>query len=206
MFRWFARVSCFFALMLAASRLLGQAEFSADVVDLQKPGSPASAKVYFAKDKVRIEPQANGARAGGVFIMNFATQTSTVLMTQQHMYVEVPAQAQGQRQMYAFFEAGDAQNACGDWEKIAHSKVGSCHKVGSDTVNGRNAVEYEGTSSSGDVTRVWIDAKLRFPLKWQGGSDGELRNIQEGAQAASLFEVPAGYTKLDLGPMMQQPH
>jgi hypothetical protein len=41
--------------------------------------------------------------------------------------------------------------------------------------------------------------------KWQGKSSaGELRNIQEGTQSASLFEIPAGYTKMDIGNMMQQ--
>jgi hypothetical protein len=42
-------------------------------------------------------------------------------------------------------------------------------------------------------------------VKWQGkDSGGELRNIQEGSQPASLFEVPAGYTKMDMGGMMQR--
>jgi hypothetical protein len=42
-------------------------------------------------------------------------------------------------------------------------------------------------------------------VKWQGkSSSGELRDIQEGAQPASLFEVPAGFTKFDMGSMMQQ--
>jgi hypothetical protein len=42
-------------------------------------------------------------------------------------------------------------------------------------------------------------------VKWQGkNSDGELRNIQEGTQPAGLFEIPAGFTKMDLGGMMQQ--
>jgi hypothetical protein len=42
-------------------------------------------------------------------------------------------------------------------------------------------------------------------VKWEGKSNsGELRNIQEGAQPASLFEIPAGFTKMDLGGMMQQ--
>jgi hypothetical protein len=32
----------------------------------------------------------------------------------------------------------------------------------------------------------------------------ELHNIQEGSQPASLFEIPAGYTKFDMGAMMRQ--
>jgi hypothetical protein len=97
MLRWIARTSCFVSLMLAASSVLAQTEFSGEIVDLQKPGTPSQAKMYFAKDKIRIEPQSSGPRGGGAVIMNFATQTATVLMAQQHMYMEMPAQAQGQR-------------------------------------------------------------------------------------------------------------
>jgi hypothetical protein len=204
MFRLVIRISCFIAVVLAASLALAQAEFSAEVVDVQKSGAPTTAKLYFAKDKMRMEAQASGPHGGGVVIMNFATQTADILMPQQHMYMEMTIQAQGQRQTYSFFEAGDVQDACGDWQKIAHTQAGTCHKVGTDTVNGRSAVEYEATNSSGDVTRVWLDAKVRFPLKWQGKNSGELRNLQEGSQPASLFEIPAGYTKMDMGGMMQQ--
>jgi len=38
-----------------------------------------------------------------------------------------------------------------------------------------------------------------------GSGSFELRNIQEGSQPASLFEVPVGYTKFDIGSMMQRP-
>jgi hypothetical protein len=209
--RGVARISCYpallFAMMLTSSFALAQTEFSADIVDLQKPGTPATAKIYFAKDKMRVEPAASGSRSGGAVVVNFATQTSMVLMAQQHMYMEMPAQSQSQRMSNtnAFFRAGDVENACGDWQKIEHAQGGSCHKVGNDTVNGRSAVEYEATNASGDLNHFWLDPKLRFPVKWQGkNNSGELRNIQEGPQPASLFEPPAGYTKMDMSGMMQQ--
>lgn len=212
--RGVARVFCFLALLFAtlfsANFALAQAEFSADIVDLQKSGTPITAKIYFAKDKMRIEPAARSPRGGGAVIVNFGTQTSIVLMAQQHMYMEMPAQSQSQRMSYtgAFFRAGDVENACGDWQKIEHAQTGSCHKIGNDTVNGRTTVEYEGTNANGDVNHFWLDPKLRFPVKWQGkNNSGELRNIQEGSQPASLFEPPAGFTKMEMpGGMMQQPH
>jgi hypothetical protein len=209
MLRCLARISSLIALIFAASLVLAQAEFSAEIVDLQKPGTPTQAKIFFAKDKIRIEATAGGPRSGGAVIVNFATQTSMVLMAQQHMYMEMPAQTQNQRMGYAsaFFRVGDVEDACGDWQKLRSSQGASCHKVGSETVSGRNTVKYETTNASGDVSHFWLDPKLRFPVKWQGkGSDGELRNIQEGAQPASLFEVPAGFTKMDMGGMMQPPH
>ena len=50
MLRWIARASFFFTLTLAASFVLAQTEFSADIVDSQKQGTPTQAKIYFAKD------------------------------------------------------------------------------------------------------------------------------------------------------------
>jgi hypothetical protein len=180
------------------------------MVNTANNGNAAQAKIYFGKDKIRIEPTANTGRGmGGAVIMDLTAQTSTVLMQQQHMYMEMPAQMAGQRTTYNFFRTGDAENACADWLAQARNKGGSCKKVGSETVNGRDTVKYEGTSASGEATTVWVDPKLRFPIKWQGqGGSGELRNIQEGSQPASLFEIPAGFRKMDMGNMggmMQRP-
>jgi hypothetical protein len=207
MLRFVTRIGCSLALIFAATFALTQAEFSAEVVDLQKTGTPSTAKIYFATDKMRVEPTTSNARGGGAAIVNFAKQTMIVLMAQQHMYMEMPAQTQLQRMGYAFFQAGDVENACAEWQKSGHNQGGSCHKVGSETVNGRSTVEYEGTNAAGDVSHFWLDPKLRFPIKWQTkNSGGELRNIQEGAQPASLFEAPSGFTKMEIPAGMMQPH
>src|SRR5258708_26903165 len=204
MLRLIIRNSCFIAVLLAANFALGQNEFSAEIVNTEKSDNPVQAKIYFAKDKMRIESQERNARGGGAYIMNFATETALVIMDQQHMYMEMPAQAQTRGMSYSFFRTGDVENACGDWLKLAKNKGGTCHKIGNETVNGRSTVKYEGTNSSGETSDVWLDPKLRFPVKWQGkNSGGELRNIQEGSQQSSLFEVPSGYTKMDMGGMMQ---
>jgi hypothetical protein len=210
MLRYAARVSCFLALMLAAGFALAQTEFSAEMVDTQKEGKPTTAKLYFAKAKLRIESQTASAHGGGVIIMNYATQTGIVLMAQRQMYMEMPAQTQNKAMgtAAAFFQTGDVENACGDWQKMGH-QGSSCHKVGSDSVNGRSTVKYETTDASGEVSHFWLDPKLRFPVKWEGkNSGGELHNIQEGSQPASLFEIPAGYTKFEMPAGMggMQPH
>ena len=205
MIRFTAHILYLISIVFPCASLFAQTEFSAEIVDTQKPDTPTQAKVYFAKDKMRIESQEHNSRGQGVFIMNFATQTSDVLMTQQHMYMEMPAQAMNQRGLYSFFRTGDVENACSDWLKMERNQGGTCHKMGNETLNGRSVVKYEGMNSSGEASSVWLDRKLRFPVKWQGKSSaGELRNIQEGTQSASLFEIPAGYTKMDIGNMMQQ--
>lgn len=208
MLRLIARTCCWCAVVLISGFALSQTEFSATVVNSNNKDT-ATHKIYFAKDKMRFEAQEqSNPRGGGVFILDMARQTSTVLMPQQHMYMEMPAQAQSQRGLYSFFQTGDVENACADWERLPHHKAGTCHKVGNEVVNGRRTVKYEGANENGDVSQVWLDPKLRFPVKWQGKNDGgELRDIQEASQPASLFEIPAGYTKMDIGSMMQQrPH
>jgi len=207
MLRIVLRLCSLVTVAFAATFVMAQAEFSAEIVNLEKQNTQPSAKIYFTKDKMRVEPMNNSGRNGGAVIVNLATQTSYVLMTQQHMYVEMPAQNQTQRLGYSFFNADDVDNACTYWQKSPHNQGGSCHKIGSDSVNGRSAVKYETADSSGDTGHFWLDPKLRFPVKWDSkNSSGELRNIQEGSQPASLFEIPAGYTKMQIpGGMMQMP-
>ena len=204
--RLMMRTAGFVALIMMASLALAQTEFSAEMVDTQKPDTPTTGKMYFAKDKVRFEPAKKDPRGGGAVIMNLTTQTTTVIMDQMHMYMEVPQQAANQRTAYNFFRTGDVEAACSDWAQQAQNKGGTCHKVGSDTVNGRSTVKYETTNAKGETGNVWVDPKLRFPVKWTGKNAAwELRNIQEGTQPGSLFEIPAGYTKMDMGGMMQRP-
>ncbi len=206
MLRFMIRASCLIALLMLANLAFAQTEFSADIVDNQRAEKGLS-KVYFGKDKMRFDSKDDSeARGGGAVIFDLANESWVVLVAKQHMYMEMPAKMMESRGMFAFFKSGDVENACSDWLKQAKNKGGTCHKVGSETVNGRSTVKYEGTNSSGDSSSVWLDSKLRFPVKWQGkNSGGEMRNIQEGTQPASLFEIPAGYTKMDMGSMMQRP-
>jgi hypothetical protein len=50
---------------------------------------------------------------------------------------------------------------------------------------------------------LWLDTKLKLLVKMVDADGGvmEFRNIHEAALAGNLFEVPAGYQKLDLGGM-----
>src|SRR5208337_798360 len=187
-----------------------QDEFSADMYNAQNGKDMVSqGKIYMAKDKMRMEPRQQSG-PGGVLIVNLATQTSAVLMPGQKMYMEMPYGQGPQRQAFNFFRTSDVGNACGDWQKLATNRGGTCRKVGNETVNGRNTVKYEGTQADGTTSYVWLDPSLRFPVKWQGkNAEGELRNINVGSQPASLFEIPAGYQKMQMPmgmpPNMQHP-
>lgn len=206
--RWMIRISWLVVPLFLASVAMAQTEFSGEIVDShgQKTGKGPT-KVYFGKDKMRFDPAENeDPRGGGSVIFDLNNESWLVLMPKQHMYMEMPAQMMEKRGMYSFFRTGDVENACSDWLKMAANRGGTCHKVGNETVNGRNTVKYEGTNAKGETGSVWLDPKLRFPVKWEGkdGHSGEMRNIQEGSQPASLFEIPAGYQKFDMGGMMNK--
>ena len=207
------RVSCFVGLLILSSLVLGslamaQTEFSADVIDHnthQQGHGPT--KVYFGKSKMRFDTAGDPQRGGGSVIFDLAKENWVVLMPKQHMYMEMPSTMMENRGMFHFFQAVDAGDACTEWLKLSVNTGGTCHKVGSETVNGRSTVKYEGTNAKGEAGAAWFDSKLRFPVKWEGkNGGGEMQNIQEGSQPASLFEIPAGYTKMDMGGMMQKPH
>jgi hypothetical protein len=207
--RWMMRVSYFVALLVIAQGALAQ-EFSAEVVNL-KQSNVAAKKLYAGKDKVRVELEERNASFGPTaLILDEAQRTPIALMTERHMYMEAPP-IMAAPLVTQFWRVSDVNDACPQWKKAAeqsgtNKNWGSCTKVGSDSVNGRSAVKYEGVSSKGEKSYVWVDAKLRCVVKTDGGAGGiELRNIQEGSQPSSLFEIPAGYTRFDMGSMMKQP-
>jgi hypothetical protein len=210
MTRSITKTLCLLFLILTTVFAVAQTEFSADIVDNnnQKSGKGPN-KVYFGKDKIRFDSADNSdPRNSGSVIFDLAKQSWVVIMTKQHMYMEMPTKMMENRGMFEFFRSGDVENACSDWLKLARNNGGTCHKVGTETVNGRDTVKYEGTNSDGDSSTVWLDSKLRFPVKWKGKNDGgEMQNIKEGSQPASLFDIPADYKKFDMsnmGSMMQQ--
>lgn len=208
--RHFVRLLCLVLFSLSAMAV-AQDEFSGDLYNANAGKDPTlQAKIYMAKDKMRIEPQQQqprGGMGGSLVVFNLTTQTTDVLMPERKMYMEF-ANGQGpQQRAFNYFRPVDAQNACGDWQKMSSNHTTSCKKIGSETVNGRDTVKYEGIQADGTTSYVWLDPALRFPVKWQGkNAAGELRNISVGSQPASLFEIPSGFQKMDMGGMGMPPN
>ncbi|MGB7583328.1 MAG: hypothetical protein WBM11_00685 [Terriglobales bacterium] len=195
----------FFVLPLA---LFAQEDFSADIVShRQGDQERVPAKIYVTKNKMRVESAGRNGQSAAI-LMDFANQTTDMLMPAQNMYMEFPAgKGPGAQRFTAFFRPTDIENACGEWQKLATHQGGECHKVGNETVNGRNTVKYEATSANGDHSTVWLDPKIAFPVKWEGKTGGgELQNIKEGSLSSSLFEVPAGYRKMEMPAGMNMPN
>ena len=179
---------------MACATAFAQADFSAEIANLSATSNTFHTKIFSTKDKLRFQGEDRSGRTNSIMIVDLAKQTSVVLVPQQKKYVE-SSRPQIPGQGVTFFQVKDADDACGDWKRIAHAEKGKCTKVGPEKVNGRDTIKYEVTPGQGKAGSLWIDTKLHFPVKWQNAvATGELKNIKEAAQPARLFEIPAGYT------------
>ena len=189
--------------LLSAAAFAQMPQFSADVVTTSPHNNmgPMKGKMYFSANKMRMETSYEGHQS--IMISDLPSKTAYVLMPQERMYMEMNANMpMGRRSHGPEFRAYDPHNPCSTIQGA------TCKKVGVETVNGRSCEKWEITERNDKMT-VWIDQKSKISIKTvhQDGSTVELKNIQEGPQPASLFQIPAGYTKMDMGGMMRgMPH
>jgi hypothetical protein len=186
-----ARFLCLGLLCTVASAVYAQ-DFSADLVDLTGKQAATIGKVYVKGDKLRVDHGDRKEDASGpVVILDAANHTVTILDASSHTYLKNEI---GPEVGVSFFGLADVNNACSELDKMTGMQ-GSCRKTGSETINGRATVKYEGKSEDGKQIIMWGDSELNYVVKWQGksGEVGELRNIKLGSQASDLFEVPSSY-------------
>ena len=177
--------------------------FSADVQFTSNPTPGATqtmtGKMYVGRSNMRMD-MTGGPHGGAILITNFATKTTDTLLPEQHMYMEFKAdQLQaGRSGMSANINPiPDPNNPC------ANEPGATCKNLGIEEVEGRSCVHWQITDRNGKAGNVWIDQHLHFPIKaTDADSRWQLSNIKEGEPAASFFQVPAGYQKMDLGGMM----
>jgi hypothetical protein len=199
--------SCFLVVSLLSANLLLAQDFSADIVNPQKMGMK---KIYATKDKVRFEGADDRQSPMGpvAAILDESQNRFFLLFAQRHMYMDSLPMGMKSPILTKLWHVQNVDDACPQWKKVldqagTNENWGSCTKMGNDAVNGRSTVEYEGVSKKGEKSHFWVDRELHCVIKSDEGSGGgfELRNIQEASQPAGLFEIPAGYTKFDMGAM-----
>jgi hypothetical protein len=178
--------------------------FSADFSNTKADGEKTTGKIYFSPPNRRIDvtsmPEGRGPHGPVSVISNGATQTTYVLMIQQQMYMELHANSERVPPRLGSLQNLGRDNLC---VTDTGETKSDCTKLGTETVNGRVCDKYTGSNQQGRKDTVWIDQKLKFPVKSQG-EDGhlwELTNINEGAPDASLFKLPDGYRQFDASSM-----
>ena len=189
--------------ILPASRVALAQEFSAEQVGRDNTGHTFRSKVYMGHGKVRIEPLEAPPPGSGapdkppMVLLDLNAGTSVVLDTDRKTYIEQPPAVA--RSSIASFKTAD-NTPCA--RNPNSTGTGTCKKVGSEIVNGRPAEKWELSATMADQTikvHVWLDAKWYFVVKQESaGIMGELENIKEGPQPASLFEIPPDYHKMTM--------
>ena len=156
-------------------------------------------KMYFAAEHLRRDMQV-GPRGGSIIITDFKTQTTDILIPAKHTYMEYKAsEMQGHRPAMMLRPLRNPSNPCAGEQGV------TCKNLGVEQINGRTCDHWQITDTNGKVANVWIDQKIHFPIKTVAeDSTWTLTNIKESEPAASLFQIPAGYTKMDVGSMMQK--
>jgi hypothetical protein len=159
-----------------------------------RPARDMDGKIYFGHDRMRMEVQ-GGPRGQSVILTDFKAQITDILLPQQQVYIEhkmgeMAARRPGMMPNLKPFR--DPNNPC------AGDEGTTCKNLGVEDVNGRPSDHWQITDKNGKVTNAWVDQKLHFPIKTVN-EDGtwELSNIKEGEPEASLFQLPAGYRKID---------
>jgi len=186
------------ALMTVAT-LLAQvlpSQFSADMKTTGR-GMSSTGKLYFGGPKVRMDIASQGHQS--IMITDTQRKVSYMLMPDQHMYMEMSTAMQGAKRS-PDWRVYDPAHPC------ANVPDTTCERLGPGIADGRLCDKWKFSNSKRASSQTtWIDQKTGIPIRTET-SDGtvmELTNIKEGAQSASLFEIPSGYTKMDMGAMMQ---
>lgn len=192
------------AILLLAHLVVAQASpqitpFSADmsyssVARNSRPARDMDGKIYFGHDHMRLEMQ-GGPRGPSVILTNFQTQVTDILLPQQQMYIEHKMGEMAARRpgmMPNIKPLHDPNNPC------VGEEGATCKNLGVEQVNGRACDHWQIADKDGRITNSWIDQKLHIPIK-SVSEDGtlELTNIKEGEAEAVLFQIPAGYQKID---------
>jgi hypothetical protein len=197
-------VATLFFASFAAAQAPQFSPFSADMLMTTSAGPQGpremNGKIYVGSGHMRINISSQGHDTA--IITDFASRTVDVLMVEPKMYMEHKAGAMSRRGFGSptdELKPFDPENPCANQPDI------TCKKIGTETISGRNCQHWEITDKNGKVLNVWVDPKLHFPVKTVG-NDGTilLSNIKEGDPAASLFQIPSDFKKMDLNGMTPQ--
>ena len=150
-----------------------------------------TSKMYYKDMKQRME--INTERGQAINIVRLDKKLVWMLMPKQHMYMEMPLNMQKQ---------GISSQLHDPQSKVTKEFLGN------DTVDGHPAKKYHVTvitNGRKESGYMWEATDLNnFPVKYQSEDKKTTviwKNIKFGGIPDSLFEVPAGYKKMEM-PMM----
>ncbi|MBX3330366.1 MAG: DUF4412 domain-containing protein [Nitrospira sp.] len=168
-----------------------QVDYSADSSMETEGGMTMKGRIYHSTNKERME-------MGGSDGMTMITRKDKKVVWQLmgDMYMEMPMNASNASGMDAFdiVERTDVGQETINGMKTTKSKIVAVKKDGSGKFGGFFWTTKEGITVKMDMLSKDGDKKMRMT--------SELTNLRIEKQDPTLFEIPAGYTKNDMGAMM----
>lgn len=182
------------------STKLPDVEYSADRVIFAEDGGRSmqlNTRVNYASGKERNETELRGQRM--IMILRHDKKLAWMLMSDQHKYMEMSYAKQAQ---YCH------------WPCVNIEKGKGYTTLGTEVVNGIETTKYkivcidkEGKTIEGLfwVATNGVVAKMDFTTTSKGSKPQhaviELHNLKIAKQDSSLFEIPAGYSKMPMSGM-----
>jgi hypothetical protein len=166
-------------------------DFSADSTMETEGGMTMTSRIYHTADKERMEM---GGSDGMTTIVRKDKKVVWQLMGD--MYMEMPMNASNTSGMDAFdiVEQTEVGQETINGIKTTKSKIVAVKKDGSRKFGGFFWTTKEGITLKMDLLSKEGNKKIRMA--------NELTNVKIEKQDPALFEIPAGYTKNDMGAMM----
>lgn len=175
-----AAVVCIFLFAGTVSAI----EFSADTISTFKGEQRLEGKMYFKPDKFRMDMK---TYEDMFIITRIDKKVVWNVMPEQRMYMEMPLDLTHKPKVEEKFE--------GEIER---------KEVGRETIDGHPTIKYLITfitENKREQAYQWLATDINFPVKMSavdGSWTQEYRNIKITGQPDSLFEVPAGFQKMQM--------
>jgi hypothetical protein len=176
----------FFSLSLFLS-VTSLAQFTADMVVTE--GDAVRTNKFYAEDQFyRMDIEEEGQE--GFVIVDRNEKITRVVIPAQQMYMEMSSTGM-QSLSNDVFQSIEKQKE--EYET---------NLVGTETINGYECEKYEVIIDGQVASTFWQTENIEFPIKVISGSNNEmvmeLTNIEEGDVDDTLFQIPDGFTKMDM--------
>jgi hypothetical protein len=176
-------------------------EFSATVATTNDGGEAAATPghVLVAGDKVRLElpgfPDA-------YFLIDPSASVAYLVKPKRRVFME----ARQSSPLAQVLITVDPDAPCQQWQAVAlitgvRSETHSwqCQRMETAQIGTRDTVRYQAMAPDARSYDVWIDRRLRFPIRVQAavGAVVDITDIVDAPLPPAAFDIPAGLTKFD---------
>ncbi len=181
------KITAALLLLLLVPCLAFAIEFSADTITTFEGQGKTNGKMFYKPDKFRMEMKMHEDM---IMITRVDKKVVWNIMTGEKMYMEMPIDLSQKPKVEEKFE--------GEIDR---------KQVGTETIDGHTTKKYLITykvDNKQEQVYQWMATDIYFPVKTaalDGSWTQEFKNIKIGSQPDSLFEVPAGYQKIQMPQM-----